>query len=89
MPSVKRFREERAVTARGFSRWVRPVMTRYHLECCDCGLVHEFQFRALEVTKRYADPLRWDGRLLPRSKFRVEFRCRRAPRYTAQRRKVR
>ena len=25
--------------------WIRPVMKGYKMACCDCGLVHEFDFR--------------------------------------------
>jgi len=25
--------------------WVRPVRRGYKLACCDCGLVHKFDFR--------------------------------------------
>lgn len=25
--------------------WVQPLHRAYFLECCDCGLVHRFQFR--------------------------------------------
>lgn len=42
---VARFRKEKAVGPRGFSRWVQPVMQKYLMCCCDCGLVHEMQFR--------------------------------------------
>ena len=27
--------------------WVRPVMRGYRMKCCDCGLVHWFQFRVI------------------------------------------
>jgi hypothetical protein len=25
--------------------WVRPVMTGYRMECCNCGVVHVMDFR--------------------------------------------
>jgi hypothetical protein len=25
--------------------WVRPVMKKYRLACCDCGLVHRIDFK--------------------------------------------
>jgi len=28
--------------------WVRPVMSRYRMMCCDCGLVHEITFRVIK-----------------------------------------
>lgn len=42
---IKRFRTERSVGPRGFSRWVAPRMSKYYLACCDCALVHEMQFK--------------------------------------------
>ena len=24
--------------------WIRPKMSSYKMECCDCGLVHSFDF---------------------------------------------
>lgn len=34
------------VDGQGWSRWVIPNPKTYKLSCCDCGLVHEFQFRS-------------------------------------------
>lgn len=42
---TRRLRIERAVTERGFTRWVTPEHGGFMLACCDCGLVHEMQFR--------------------------------------------
>jgi hypothetical protein len=66
----KRLRQEHGTGPRGFSRWIQPVMHKYILACCDCGLVHEMQFRVVGVRK-----------------MRVQFRARRAARYTAQERR--
>lgn len=41
-----RFYKVKQVGPRGFSEWLAPG-SRYLLECCDCSLVHEFQFRVL------------------------------------------
>lgn len=27
--------------------WVQPKMTQYRAACCDCGLVHQIQFRVV------------------------------------------
>lgn len=35
----------------GWSDWIAPVMRNYKLGCCDCGLVHDLQFKVLEVTR--------------------------------------
>lgn len=34
---------------------VTPVMDNYLMKCCDCGLVHRFQFRAIKVRKRHSE----------------------------------
>lgn len=34
---------------------VTPVMDGYLMKCCDCGLVHDFQFRAIRITERLPD----------------------------------
>ena len=31
--------------------WVQPIRKKYRLMCCDCGLVHEMDFRLIK-TKR-------------------------------------
>ena len=28
----------------GWTDWIMPVHKKYMMKCCDCGLVHEFQF---------------------------------------------
>ena len=73
-------------TASGYSRWIRPIMRSYMMSCCDCGLVHEMQFKAVKVVKRGKAGY-WSGLLLPNRDYRVMFRARRAPRYTAKQRK--
>ena len=84
-PKLKRIRKEYGDFGRGFSRWVRPVMHKYMMACCDCGLVHEMQFKAIYHVKSYADGA-WIGKPLPRSKFCVMFRARRAEAYTRRQR---
>lgn len=32
--------------------WVQPIMNGYRLSCCDCGLVHEINFRIIEKGKK-------------------------------------
>jgi hypothetical protein len=59
----------------GWSEWVYPVMRGYLFKCCDCGLVHEMQFKTFAETnqKRGAFdivPLPWP--------IRAMFRARRA-----------
>jgi Zn-finger protein len=32
----------------GWSDWISPVMTGYLMQCCDCGLIHEMDFRVVK-----------------------------------------
>lgn len=72
-----KFPKEKAVGPRGFSRWVQPAMGKYLLACCDCGLVHEMQFR---IT---TGPVRQGSQLA-----NVQFRARRAEGHTRRLRKT-
>ena len=71
---IKRFRKETSQGPRGFCRWVQPNMPKYFMSCCDCDLVHEMQFRVVTT---------------PAGKQLVQFRARRAERYTARERRKR
>ena len=33
---------------KGWSKWFEPSPERWLLACCDCGLVHDVQFRVTE-----------------------------------------
>ncbi len=59
----------------GWSEWTQPIMRGYLMQCCDCGLVHELQFRVLEQTGPANDLGEWPAR--PLQAGRVEFRARR------------
>lgn len=76
---AKRMRKEKAVGPRGFSRWVQPQMAKYFLSCCDCGLVHEMQFRLSPGAMVKGN----NGG----QKMHVQFRARRSESYTARERK--
>jgi len=76
---AKRIRDEKPVTKRGFSRWVQPAMGKYFLGCCDCGLIHEMQLRIVPGATVKANN---SGQ-----KMYVQFRVRRAEKYTARERK--
>lgn len=84
MARLKRLHKE-VEGPNGWSRWVRPVMRKYFMACCDCGLVHEMQFYAAKVVLHGKNGY-WSGQLLHRRGYRVMFRARRAPRYTARQR---
>lgn len=59
----------------GWTAWVHPVPESYLFKCCDCGLVHEMQFKTFVQgdTKRGAfEVIPLPGRI------RAMFRARRA-----------
>lgn len=72
----------------GWSRWVQPVMRGYRLACCDCGLVHDMEFKALRRTGVVAGGT-WLARPLDDDRYRIEFRARRNNRSTAGMRRKR
>jgi hypothetical protein len=41
---MARYRKEASVDG-GWSRWVQPIRRSYKFCCCDCGLVHNMDFR--------------------------------------------
>lgn len=85
---MKRIRQECAVSKRGFSRWIAPVMRKYIMACCDCGLVHEMEFNVLAAGKMRKNKS-WSAKRLSNVRYRVEFRVRRMRNYTAaERRKM-
>jgi hypothetical protein len=51
----------------GWSEWTQPKRNGYRLACCDCGLVHEMQFRLVPAANGHG----------------IQFRCRRDKRTTA------
>jgi hypothetical protein len=59
----------------GWTDWVTPVVRGYFFQCCDCGLVHEMQFKALEQITDAAPDGTWLAQPVPRG--RVSFRARR------------
>lgn len=66
----------------GWTDWEQPVMEprRYRLACCDCGLVHNFEFR---VVQRFEDGTeRVYGE--EAGDVRVQWRCSRNARATGQ-----
>lgn len=39
----------------GWSYWQKPVMKGYMMQCCDCGLIHEVEFRIYKIIDRHSD----------------------------------
>lgn len=84
MPRMKK------VTANedGWSDWQTPVMQGYKMACCDCGLVHDTEFKVLRVTKNNDDGT-WDAEELDPNEYRVGIRMARNNRSTGQVRRKR
>ena len=72
MKKIK-FKTEFVKTKHGWSRWIDPVMKGYLMKCCDCGLVHEMDFKTYLIGKYKGDRI---GTELPDT-FKVSFRARR------------
>jgi Zn-finger protein len=36
-----------AIDEEGWSDWISPKMTGYLMQCCDCGLIHEIDFKVV------------------------------------------
>lgn len=56
------FRQEEAIHPDGWSRWVLPIMEGYKISCCDCGLVHDMEFRVTGEYDRVEFRLRRNNR---------------------------
>jgi nitrate/TMAO reductase-like tetraheme cytochrome c subunit len=66
----------------GWCDWVQPIMDGYRMSCCDCGLVHDMQFKVLRKGKDLPNGA-WEAKPLDGEKYRVEFRARRNKRSTS------
>lgn len=38
-------KEDECIVKNGY--WVKPIMHGFHMRCCDCGLVHVFDFAVI------------------------------------------
>lgn len=63
----------------GWSDWQSPVMRHYKMACCDCGLVHNMQFRVLKVNRKVKGG--FEGTKI--NGVRIQFRASRNNRSTA------
>jgi hypothetical protein len=57
----------------GWSEWVCPDPNSYLMKCCDCGLVHELQFRVAKYEPRPSD----QHEVVPDENLQAQFRARR------------
>ncbi len=65
------------VTDDGWSEWQFPIHKGYLMQCCDCGLVHEVNFKVVEKIGRTKKDGSWEGEQTKKGKFRVGIRMRR------------
>jgi hypothetical protein len=57
----------------GFCNWVCPKPTGYLMQCCDCGLVHEVDFRVAKYKTDSSD----EFEVVEDKNTQVQFRMRR------------
>lgn len=69
--------------------WITPVLKGYKLSCCDCGLVHNMEFRIVYLNEKtgkvYTGSITAD--MLPYLNPTIQFRAVRNKRATAQKRR--
>lgn len=75
----------------GWSDWLQPMMKSYKMACCDCGLVHELEFKVIKqrkVLKRFKDGTTLSSfEEIEDKKYQISMRARRHTRATAQHRR--
>ena len=59
---MAKHKQEEAIHPDGWSRWVYPVMQNYKMTCCDCGLVHDVEFRVTDEYDRVEFRVRRNNR---------------------------
>lgn len=67
---MAKFKQEEATNGR-WTEWIQPIRKGYKIACCDCGLVHDMDFRIVP----------W------RSGHKIQFRVARNNRSTAMMRR--
>jgi hypothetical protein len=82
MGRQKSYRVHSESDAEGWSDAVTPIMDGYRMSCCDCGLVHEMEFRAVRKGRNLPDGS-WRYKSLNKRGYRVAFRARRDEKATA------
>lgn len=61
----------------GWSRWEVPKMKGYLMGCCDCGLVHEMEFKVLKRQKKTTRNGYWKAEEMNPEIYRVTMRAKR------------
>lgn len=70
----------------GWSEWEKPKMKGYRMCCCDCDLIHEFEFGVVVVTERLPDGYKV-SKVSEDPNLEVIFRVKRNNRATAAKRR--
>lgn len=72
----------------GWSAWLKPVMKNYKMGCCDCGLVHNIDFKIIKegkLVKEYGDGNHvFEYSEVSNPKYQVSLRASRNSRATGQ-----
>jgi hypothetical protein len=82
---VPKIKKEKAIN-NGWSRWIPPSPKRYKTMCCDCGLVHDIEFKVIKIIKELPSGLR-EKEDVDNKNIRVMFRVKRNNRSTGQARR--
>lgn len=62
----------------GWTRWNEPIMQGYLMQCCDCGLIHQMEFRVLKRAKKTKSKNGyWKAEEMPSDKYRISMRAKR------------
>lgn len=83
MPRFKKHAEQED----GWSEWINPVKRKYKMACCDCGLVHNMDFRIVEDKTPKDKKGVTRGKEYKKKDLAIVFRAQRNNRSTAQMRR--
>ena len=64
-------------TKDGWTEWQFPIHKGYLMQCCDCNLVHEVNFKVVEKVSKVKKDGSWESEPTENGKFRVGMRMRR------------
>ena len=65
------------VTEDGWTEWQFPIHKGYLMQCCDCNLIHEVDFKVVRKISRIKKDGSWDGEPTKAGEFRVGMKMRR------------
>lgn len=61
----------------GWTRWQNPIMKGYLMGCCDCGLVHEMEFKIVKLKGKPKKNGWWKNEEMNPEKYRIAMRAKR------------